>query len=146
MTWRVCTISASSPHNWLLACEHEKWGIPVTSGALKARSDRAREGDRLLFWLAKSGYVGYATVTENARPPTGKSDVPWAGGVYGWSLIVPMRLDFVCPQPVWVPFVDFKQIRTGITQYALRRGFLAISDQSAEAALEVIHEKHPLPQ
>jgi hypothetical protein len=106
-------------------------------------TDRARVGDRLLFWLAKSGFVGYSTVTEDARIPRGKADVPWAGGVYGWSLIVPMRLDFLCPQPVWLPFVDAKQTRTGISQYALRRGFLAISDQSAQAALEAIHEQHP---
>ena len=146
MTCRVCTVSASSPHNWTLACEHQKWGIPATTGATNARVDRARAGDRLLFWLAKSGYVGYATVTENARTPTGRDDVPWAGGLYGWSVIVPMRLDFVCPKAVWLPFRDFKQTRTGISQYALRRGFLAIPDEAADAALQAIHEVHPVPE
>ena len=141
MSWKICTIAAASQKNWALGRDNGVWGIP--SEARKVDPNRAKKGDRLLFWLAKSGYVGYATVTEDARRPLTREEVPWAGGLYSWGIIVPMSVDFECPTPVWIAFSEGKQLHTGIPQFALQRGFTNITDEAASAALKAIHGGEP---
>jgi hypothetical protein len=69
-----------------------------------------------------------------------REGVPWPGGLYRWGLLVPFELDFDCPTPVRLRFVNGKMEKTGIANFALRRGFASINDDAAEAALKAIHD------
>ena len=141
MSWRLCTISEQSAGNWALCKEHELWGLARTP--YKIDPNRAQQGDGLLFWQSGAGFLGHGIVTGKMYAPDSHDDVPWPGGLYRWGMLVPMKVVYECPTPIRLRFIESKMDRTGISLFALRRGFIAITDEQAEGALQVMKEKDP---
>lgn len=90
----------------------------------------------MLFWLSSQGFVGYGSVTGTPFHPESHDEVPWPGGLYRWAVLIPITIEYECPKPVKLGFVDGRMELTGISSFALRRGFVPISDQAGEAALK----------
>lgn len=141
MSWRLCTISRESAGNWLLCKEYGLWGLARTP--YKIDPDRARQGDGLLFWQSGAGFLGHGIVTGKMYAPLSHEEIPWPGGMYRWGMLVPMQVVYECPSPVHVRFINSKMERTGIAPFALRRGFVSVSDQAAREALEIMKEADP---
>ena len=128
MNWFLCTITATGRHNWDLAQEHKVWGIPTLNKT--PQSLGVVENDKLVFWLARAGYVGIATVEAKPFKPFEKSQAPWAGGTFRYGISIPVTYDTVLKEPLWVDFDKQVQTKTGIHVSALRRGFTSIDKQS----------------
>jgi hypothetical protein len=138
MAWYLCTIAASSKGNWQKCIDSGMWGIATSAD--NTRIDPAREGDELLFWLAGSGYCGYAKVLENTRKPKDSSETPWLGGMSRYSLVVPMKVVREFKTPLKMKFANGKQELTGILQPYFQRGYMPISDDSAQSVIDLAKE------
>lgn len=136
MTWHVAAISKNSIGNWDLCKEVGLFGIS-TSGRQHSVGHVA-PGDKLVVWISTVGWVACAEILEKPRKPTGKEETPWAGSIYRYGLVLPIKVIFEPKHPVWLKFVDFKQEKTGLSQFSIRRGFSAISDKVGLAALAVM--------
>lgn len=138
MAWFVCTIAKQSERNWDLCKSVGLWGVSTVNGRLHVA--RAECGDKLLFWLATKGFLGWAEVVADSRPPRDLSETPWGGGQRRYGLVVPMQIKYECEKPVWLAFENNRQKFTEIPQFALQRGFSQIPDTAARAALSFIKE------
>lgn len=110
--------------------------------------DRAKEGDRLLVWIAGSGYVGHAVVTGPMRSPASRAEAPWPGGPYRFAAVVPMEVELDLCKPLMLPFTNQRQALTGLSLFQFRRGFIHIGDSAAEAAvaaMEAASQEEPPP-
>jgi len=132
----ICVISDKSPKNWGLCKEFGLYGIAAYNRKLQMV---VKKNDQMLFWYARHGFLGYGTATSDARPPSGPAEVPWGGGISRFSIIVPFKLKFECPDPVPLPFISGKQLKTGISAFTLQRGFASITDEAAEIAIKEMH-------
>ena len=133
MSWYLCTIASKSKENWKLCKESNTWGIITSSGY--SSGDRARKGDRLLFWLGGTGYVGHGEVGEDTRPPLSNSEVPWQGGQERFGLVIPINGITEFATPIFLKFSNRKQEGTKIDQSLFQRGFMPINDSSADVVL-----------
>ena len=136
MNWFLCTITATGKHNWELANEFKMWGIPTLNKSPKSLG--VNENDKLVFWLAKAGYVGIATVTSPPFKPSEKKHAPWAGGTFRYGISIPINIDFKLETPLWVDFDSQIQTQTGIHVSALRRGFTLILSESGLSVSKLI--------
>jgi hypothetical protein len=133
MGWYLCTIASTSRRNWNLCKESNTWGIN-TKGDYSSH-DKARKGDNLLFWLGGEGFVGYARVIEDTRPPKNMIEVPWNGGQETYGLIIPIDSPIEFSSPKKFSFVNRRQEKTGLDQSMFQRGYMPITDASAEAVI-----------
>lgn len=135
-TWFVCTVSKDTPHNWDLAKEASVWGIP-TNGR-KVNMGQTQKGDYLLFYMASKGFFALAETTGPMKMPSSKEEAPWAGGIYRYGAIIPMKVLFELDAPMKKAFVDNKIEGTSIAANVLRRGFAQISNQDGTTAAEAL--------
>lgn len=139
----ICVISDKSPKNWGLCKEIGLFGIAAYNRKLLVVP---KLNDQMLFWYARHGFLGFGQVTADSRSPAGPEETPWAGGIYRFSKVIPFKLTFEAPSPIFVPFVSGKQIETGISSFTLQRGFTTITDQAFDKAKELIlsgYKIHP---
>jgi hypothetical protein len=141
VSWILCTISEQSRGNWALCKQVGLWG--VSTYGEKPRFGRVDEGDHLLFWIAANGYIGHALVTGPMRAARGAEETPWPGGIRRHARVVPMKIEFELAKPLMLRFPDRRQVLTGLSAYQFRRGFIKISDDAAEAAVEAMHAAAP---
>ncbi len=140
MNWFLCTITASGKHNWELANDFKVWGIPTLNKS--PHSLGVEKNDKLVFWLAKAGYVGYASVMKSPFRPTEKNHAPWAGGTFRYGISIPMDIEIKLKEPLWVDFDSQVQTQTGVHVSALRRGFTQISSQSGLTIEKLIQKSY----
>jgi hypothetical protein len=133
MSWYLCTIAATSKRNWELCLDSKTWGISTQSGF--ASKDMAREGDYLLFWLAKIGFVGFAEVAADTRPPVSSGEVPWLGGATKYGLVVPLKNINQFNPPIKLNFEGRTQEKTKLDQYMFQRGYMPIPDEAANSVV-----------
>lgn len=129
----ICVISNQSPKNWGLCKEFGLYGIAAYNRKLH---NLVKKDDQMLFWYARHGFLGYGIATEDSRTPTGPEEVPWGGGISRFSIVVPFKVVYECLDPVPLPFVSGKQLKTGISAYTLQRGFASITEDAASAAIK----------
>ena len=134
MGWYLCTIASTSKNNWELCKVSQTWGI--NTKANYSSKDRARKGDNLLFWLGGKGFVGYAKVSEDTRPPHTLGETPWMGGQERYGLVIPLIELTVFEAPKMLKFINRRQEKTGLDQSMFQRGYMPITDDSANAAME----------
>lgn len=131
----LCTISKQERKNWEICRDVGLWGVPH-GNKWKVNLTKAKTDDRLLFWIAAEGFVGWGTVTGPMRVPTSRDEVPWAGGLYRYAALVPMRVELELKKPLKLRFDESqKQLGTGISVFMLRRGFIHVRDEQADAAI-----------
>lgn len=133
MGWYLCTIASTSKINWELCKKSKTWGIN-TKGQYSSK-DKARKDDQLLFWLGGKGFVGFATVSEHMRAPKDIDEVPWMGGPERYGLVIPFTQLIEFEKPRMLKFLNRKQEKTGIDQSMFQRGYMPITDASANAVL-----------
>lgn len=139
MSALLCTISKQERKNWEICRDFGLWGVPH-GNKWKVNLTKAKEGDRLLFWIAAQGFVGWGTVTGPMRVPASKEEVPWPGGLYRYAALVPMRVELELTKPLRLRFDERqKQFDTGISVFMLRRGFIHVRDEQAEAAIAAMN-------
>lgn len=126
-TWFVCTVSKEAPHNWGLAKVAEYWGIP--SNGRKVSMNQVSKGDYLVFYMASKGFFALAEITGPMKIPASKEEAPWAGGIFRYGVVIPMRVLIELEEPLKKPFIDNKIEGTAIAANVLRRGFVRISNQ-----------------
>ena len=97
---------------------------------------QARKGDYLLFYMASKGFFALAEVTGPMKVPTTKEEAPWAGGIFRYGAVIPMKLIFELPTPMKKPFVDNKIEGTAIAANVLRRGFAQIPNHDGVGVVE----------
>lgn len=134
MSWYLCTVASTSKINWELCKVSLTWGIN-TKGEYSSK-DKARKGDHLLFWLGGKGFVGYAKVLEDTRPPIRTEEVPWSGGQETYGLIIPLEQLVEFTSPRMLKFINRKQILTGLDQSMFQRGYMPITDAAANSVIE----------
>lgn len=134
MGWYLCTIASTSKMNWELCKKSNTWGIN-TKGDYTSR-DRARKNDQLLFWLGGKGFVGYAKVSEDTRAPKNIDEVPWMGGQARYGLIIPLEDIVEFDSPKMLKFTNRRQEKTGLEQSMFQRGYMPITDASANSVIE----------
>jgi hypothetical protein len=139
MSWFLCTVARSSARNWDLCKEAGLWGI--STHGKKINFDRARGGDRLLIWIAGQGYVAHATVTGPMRVPNDPTETPWPEGRYRYGAVVPMDVNLELKEPLLLKFPNQRQELTDISLFQFRRGFVAIRDEAASAAVKAMKKK-----
>lgn len=137
MAWFLCTVSQREPDNWEKAKEVGLWGVPGVSYLAKV----VKKGDQMLFWRAARGYIGIGVVTDVARPPNGRAEVPWPGGLARWSNVIPMRVSVEIKKPVFLKFVSAYQNETGFSKSQFQRGFSPIGDAPGQLVAERIVER-----
>ena len=135
-TWFVCTVSKETPHNWELAKAGAVWGIP-TNGR-KINMSQTRKGDYLLFYMASKGFFALAETTGPMKVPASKEEAPWAGGVYRYGAVIPMKILLELDVPMKKAFVDNKIEGTSIAANVLRRGFAQISNHDGVTAADAL--------
>ncbi|WP_149814740.1 hypothetical protein [Serinicoccus marinus] len=140
MSWFLCTIARTSVRNWDLCKEVGLWG--VSTHAKKTKLARAREGDRLLVWQSGKGYIATAAVLGPTRPPASAAEAPWPEGLHRYGLVIPIAVDMELERPLYLRFEKNIQERTGLSSFQFRRGFVAVRDDAASAALEAM-QGHP---
>jgi len=123
--WFICTLSKEGFHNWELCKQVELWGIP-TNGRKKSLPD-CKSGDGLLVYAASRGLKAICQIVGTPRIPLGKSEAPWAGGIFRFGLIVPFKLVIELREPIEFPFNDQKLQGTSISTTQLRKGFSRVS-------------------
>lgn len=123
--WFICTLSKEGFHNWELCKQVELWGIP-TNGRKKSLPD-CKPGDGLLVYAASRGLKAICQIVGTPRTPVGKSEAPWAGGIYRFGLIVPFQLMIELKDPMAFPFIDQRLLGTSISTTQLRSGFSRVS-------------------
>lgn len=143
MSWFICAISGKSPQNWDMCKEIGLYGISSYNAKIR---HEVNVGDDLIFWLTKKGFLGSATVTGQPRAPKGPAEVPWAGGIYRFSIVLPFSLDFECKEPVFIPFEKGRQKETGISAFSLQRGFALITDKAGEIATKAMKDPKSYPK
>lgn len=131
----ICVISNQSPKNWELCKQINLFGIAAYNRKLQLVP---KQNDRVLFWYARHGYLGFGEITADTRSPIGPEETPWAGGSYRFSKVIPFSLTYEASSPVFVPFVAGKQMETGISSFTLQRGFASIADQAFDKAQNLI--------
>ena len=136
MTWFVGAISAQSPYNWQKAKDVSLFGI--TTHGRKTNSSFIKEGDKLLIWLGQSGWIACNQITGPARPPISREEVPWGGGLHRFGLVFPFQIDFETNAPVWVPFKDGRQEKTGMAIFSIRKGFSQLPDEVGKNIYELM--------
>lgn len=99
-----------------------------------------RKGDHLLFWLTKKGYLGFGTVIDDPRAPNGREEAPWLGGVERFGTVVPFKLDFETPNPLFLKFGKEGQEITGVKPFTLQSGLALITDSAALQCAKLIQE------
>lgn len=138
MTWYVGAIAQASAHNWDLCKEIKLFGI--STGGRKVGAGGIAKGDRLLIWLGASGFIATATITGAPRNPVSRDEAPWGGGLHRFGLVFPIKVDFEPENPVWFGFVQGKQEKTGLAQFAIRKGFSSIPDSVGEMAEKLMKQ------
>lgn len=134
MTFFVGAISAQSPYNWQKCKDVGLFGI--TTHGRKTNSSFINAGDKLLIWMGQAGWVACVSITDKARPPLNKEETPWGGGMHRFGLVFPIEIDFETEKPVWAPFKDGKQEITGMSMFAIRKGFSQIPDEVGNKILK----------
>lgn len=135
-TWFVCTVSKETPHNWDLAKAAAVWGIP-TNGR-KVNLGQTQKGDYLLFYLASKGFFALAETTAPMKMPASKEEAPWAGGIFRYGAVIPMKILLELDVPMKKAFVENKIEGTSIAANMLRRGFAQISNHDGVIAAEAL--------
>jgi hypothetical protein len=135
-TWFVCTVSKETPHNWDLAKAGAVWGIP-TNGR-KINMSQTQKGDYLLFYMASKGFFALAETTAPMKTPASKEEAPWAGGIYRYGAVIPMKILLELDVPMKKTFVDNKIEGTSIAANVLRRGFAQISNLDGVTSAEAL--------
>lgn len=138
MAWFLCTISHDSPRNWDICKEIGAWG--VSTQREDYRLDRTKVGDHLLIWVARRGYIAYATASQPMRRPVDKKDAPWPGGLHRFGAIVPFSIDVELNPPLYIKFENQRQKITDVSLFQFRRGFVAINDAAGEAAAAAMRD------
>ena len=133
--WYLCTIAAGSKRNWDLCKISKTWGVNTNSEYVS--KDRARKDDNLLFWLGGKGYLGYAKVTEDMRPPISREETPWVGGQQIYGLVIPLELLVEFEVPRKLRFTNRIQDKTGLEQSMFQRGYMPITDLSAQVVINL---------
>lgn len=136
MTWFIGAIAKESAHNWDLCKEISLFGI--STGGRKVGSSNIKKDDKLLVWLGSSGYIGIAKIVGSPRNPVSREEAPWGGGLHRFGLVFPIEVIFEPKAPVWLGFQNGKQEKTGMAQFALRKGFSSITDSAGDAAEKFI--------
>jgi hypothetical protein len=136
LSWFVCTIAKSSPGNWDLCKQASAYGVPGRRGRPRVNAE-----DRLLIWLAGSGYIAEAVVSGPATVPRTAADAPWPGGIYRFGYIVPMRVVAEVREPINFPFVNGIQPDTGVSTSQLQRSLALVSDAGAIKVAAAIHKQ-----
>jgi EVE domain len=135
MAWYLCTISASSKRNWELCKESQTWGINTSAGY--ASMDKARKKDNLLFYLATVGFIGFAEVAEDTRPPKSSAEAPWLGGISRFGLVIPLKPIKEFSKPYKLKFIDKKQEITNLDNSMFQRGYMPINDSVGELIVDL---------
>jgi len=138
MTWFVGAIATQSAHNWQLCKDVNLFGI--STNGRKVGASNIKKGDKLLVWLGGRGFVGIADIVGPARNPASRDEAPWGGGLHRFGLVFPIRVKFEPSAPVWLGFAGGKQVRTGMPQFSIRKGFSMIPDSVGQLAERIILE------
>lgn len=135
MGWYLCTIASTSKRNWELCKVSKTWGI--NTKAEYSSKDRARKDDNILFWLGGKGFIGYAKVSEDMRPPISPDETPWMGGREIYGLVIPLEDLIEFETPKMLKFINRRQDKTGLDQSMFQRGYMPITDVSAQTVIDL---------
>lgn len=136
MSWFIGAIAKESAHNWSLCKDISLFGI--STGGRKVGASNIKKGDKLLVWLGGSGYIAVAKITGTPRNPASREEAPWGGGLHRFGLVFPIEVTYEPNAPVWLGFEGGKQLKTGMAQFSLRKGFSSIPDAVGESAEKLI--------
>jgi hypothetical protein len=130
MNYFICTISSTAKHNWEICKTNNLWGIPT--GNRKMKLPEVNKDDKLIVYQAGAGVVAIAKVTEPIRRPMSKEEAPWAGGVFRYGAIIPIKIIKEWEQPQVLTFINGMIDGTKVSVSALRAGFRLLSNKDAE--------------
>jgi hypothetical protein len=141
MTWYVCTIGRASPGNWELCKQVGLYGIPGGRGLGRSRRPRIEGGDHLLVWQGGKGYIAEAMATGPIRIPNNDSEVPWPGGTYRFTYVVPIEVLLEVKSPLKLSFVGNEQAGTGLPKGKFQLSLASIPDEAAKYVRTALREK-----
>lgn len=136
MQWHVAGIAKQSVHNWQLCKDVGVFGI--STDGRKHRLDRVSKSDKIAIWQAGQGWIAIVEATENSRPPIDKSETPWGGGIARFGLVVPFKILIESKSPIELRFIDYKQEKTGMSVFVLRKGFCSVPSDIGEKIEKVM--------
>ncbi len=139
MEWHVAGIAKQSAHNWQLCKDIGLFGI--STDGRKHRLDKVKKGDRIAIWQAGKGWIVLVEATSDTRPPVSKDETPWGGGIARFGLVFPFKILKEPKEPVELKFVEFKQEKTGMSVFVLRKGFCSVPSDIGEKISAVIGAK-----
>lgn len=134
----LCTVSRRTLGNWDLCKEVGLWGIP---GATRTRMSHVDVGDAMYVWLGSTGFIAECLVDGKPRAPLDESELPWPGGRYRWTTVVPFKISIELRTPLFLPFdAQQQQAVTGLFKGNFQRSFAPISAKVAAKISELIHK------
>jgi hypothetical protein len=135
MSWFVCTVSRNEPSNWEKCKSVGLWGLTRTRSGVVP-------GDRFVAWIGGRGFIAEGEITGSARRPVDKTEAPWPGGTYRFSLVVPIRVQLEVKSPVFLPFDGQRQRETGISKAQLQSSLSLIPDVAGQRIAALLAERH----
>jgi hypothetical protein len=139
-TWFICTISRESFSNWEICKRISAWGVADATGRVKL--DKAKAGDRLVFYASGKGFLGVAEVIGPMRRPTTPDQAPWPGSHYRYGAVIPFALDLELDPPMKVIFPKMIIEGTSIHTSRLQKGFSMITGEDGNYLLRKMKEFH----
>ena len=139
MRWFICTLSKEGFHNWELCKEVGLWGVP-TNGKKIAKPDLT-QGDGLFVYAASRGIKAICEIIGEARMPRGKDEAPWAGGIFRYGLVFPIKVIKEFEEAISGSFFDQKLEGTSISTSQLRRGFAPVTAKDGQNLFKLLSDK-----
>ena len=137
MEWHVAGIAKQSAHNWDLCKNVGLFGI--STDGRKHRLDKVKKGDKVAIWQAGKGWIALVQALTDTRQPVDKSETPWGGGMGRFGLVFPFKILLEPKEPVELKFLDYKQEKTGMSVFVLRKGFCSVPSDVGEKIEKVIN-------
>lgn len=138
MQWHVAGIAKQSEHNWQLCKDVGLFGISTDNR--KHRLDKVKAHDKVAIWQAGKGWIALIEATTDTRRPIDKLETPWGGGLARFGLVFPFLILIEPAAPIELKFIDYKQEKTGMSVFSLRKGFSLVSNEIGEKIEKVFSQ------